>query len=379
MSEQDGLDMNALRSAMQQNVVEAEKSIALMQYWKQWGLTWRREPEIDTERQEYLDKLRTIKSNAWQGIFPFKGIRLSRADIEWLLATHENERGPINWSDESQRKRIGLDLRGADLRGASLSELPLAGLLGGQGIDISFEAGVLLQGTNLYQTHLEGADLSSAFFDSETKLGDIHLNDEKYGTVSFADIHWGDVNVAVIDWTKISKLGDELRARQLLRQARISGYERGLSIAAVRAYRQLATVLRNQGLNEDAARFAYRAQLMQRVVFRLQKKREQYLGSLFLDLLAGFGYKPIRSFIAYLIVITVFATAYFIIGRTAGPALPPLGSFVFSMTSFHGRGFFPGGIKLDDPLTVVAALEALVGLLIEVTFIATLTRRLFGG
>ncbi len=48
------------------------------------------------------------------------------------------------------------------------------------------------------------------------------------------------------------------------------------------------------------------------------------------------------------------------------------------MTSFHGRGFFPGGIKLDDPLTVLAAIEALVGLIIEVTFIATLTRRFFG-
>jgi len=46
--------------------------------------------------------------------------------------------------------------------------------------------------------------------------------------------------------------------------------------------------------------------------------------------------------------------------------------------SFLGRGFFPGGIGLDDPLTVVAAFEAFIGLLIEVTFIATLTQRLFG-
>ena len=51
---------------------------------------------------------------------------------------------------------------------------------------------------------------------------------------------------------------------------------------------------------------------------------------------------------------------------------------MFSMTSFHDRGFFPGNnISLDDPLTVLAALEALVGLIIEVTFIATLTQRFF--
>jgi hypothetical protein len=48
------------------------------------------------------------------------------------------------------------------------------------------------------------------------------------------------------------------------------------------------------------------------------------------------------------------------------------------MTSFHGLGFFPGGIGLDDPLTVFAALEAFMGLLIEVSFIATVTHRLFG-
>jgi hypothetical protein len=97
-----------------------------------------------------------------------------------------------------------------------------------------------------------------------------------------------------------------------------------------------------------------------------------------LDLLAGYGYKPWRSFFAYLIVITAFATAYFIIGYTVGPTISPVGSFVYSMTSFHGRGFFPGSIALDDPLTILAAIEAFAGLLIEVTFIATLTQRLFG-
>src|SRR5205085_10346804 len=118
--------------------------------------------------------------------------------------------------------------------------------------------------------------------------------------------------------------------------------------------------------------------LVQRKVFWYQRKFGQYLFSLFLDLLAGYGYKPWRSFFAYLIVITTFAITYFFIGHTVGPALSPLGSVVFSMTSFHGRGFFPGGITLDDPLTVLAAFEAFVGLLIEVTFIAALTQRLFG-
>jgi hypothetical protein len=84
-------------------------------YWKAQGQYWRTEPEINTERQKVLSGRRNIKSDIEQSIYPFKDIRLSRADVEWLLATHENGRGPVDWSDVSQRGREGLDLRGANL------------------------------------------------------------------------------------------------------------------------------------------------------------------------------------------------------------------------------------------------------------------------
>ena len=38
--------------------------------------------------------------------------------------------------------------------------------------------------------------------------------------------------------------------------------------------------------------------------------------------------------------------------------------FVLDHGSFHGRGFFPGGIALDDSLIILAAFGAFVGLLI---------------
>ncbi len=146
---------------------------------------------------------------------------------------------------------------------------------------------------------------------------------------------------------------------------------------AVRANRQLATALRQQGLNEDADRFAYKAQKLQRQVLRRQQRYGAAFGSWLLDVIAGYGYKPMRTLAVYLLSITIFAIAYFILGQTVGPHLSPLGAFVFSMTSFHGRGFFPGGIVLDDPITVLAAFEAFVGLVVEVSFIATFTQRFF--
>jgi hypothetical protein len=47
------------------------------------------------------------------------------------------------------------------------------------------------------------------------------------------------------------------------------------------------------------------------------------------------------------------------------------------VSSFHGRGFFNQDIHLGDTFAELAALEAVVGLLIEITFIATFTQRFF--
>jgi uncharacterized protein YjbI with pentapeptide repeats len=489
LSELDGTQVTTL----QRPANDDEK--AWKAYWKAQGQPWRTEPEIDEERKKYLSERLSIIPDDEQGVYPFEDIKLSRADIEWLLATHDNNRGPIDWNDESQRKRKGLDLRGADLSNEDLNRLPLAKVWFGlapietqyllfltdesieetdtklanlartriakaklqgtnffdaqlqgacfeysqlqganffdaqlqgadleaaqlqdanfnqaqlQGADLSLAqlqdafledaqlqgadlmeaelqgASLLyaqLQGAFLYGAQLQGADLSNAQLQG-ANLKEAMLTDENQHSPKLADIQWGDTNLTVVDWSQVIILGDEYEA--VLKIGRYDGKKKATDVhiseykTAARAYRQLSVVLRNQGLNEDAARFVFRAQRMQRKVFWYQHKFGQYLFSGFLNLLAGYGYRFWRSFVAYLLVITVFAITYFIIDHKAGPVLSPLGSFVFSMTSFHGRGFFPGGIALDDPLTVVAAFEAFIGLLIEVTFIATLTQRLFG-
>jgi len=554
---------------------------AWIAYWRRRGQPWRTEVEIDEDRQAFLRQCRRTQPSVARGVYPFGGVTLSRADVEWLLATHEDGRGPVRWQEESQRTRVGLDLRGADLRSVDLRGLPLARLLAGLsgGSDEHFEAaaihlegarlagaelqgadlrhghlehcdvrkalmaeasltgallakadlreahlegadlreahleeadlrearlegarlqeahgerarfggahlegatldkahlesalmqethlegtfcrgtyfqraylrdahleaafllrahledarlenahlagaelrGAYLQGTSLYGADLEGkqveademarlaqwrhrpegsttlppADLRGAFLDSATNLRQATLGNAHYGYVSLADVAWGGANLAVVLWSRQRRgargksgqsvvLGDERNARQRKNdegkskdaETRFEEYE-----AAVRANRQLAVALRSQGLDEDAANFAYRAQVLQRRVLLRQLRPGAYLFSLFLDTLAGYGYRPGRSLIVYLFVIFGWATAYFMVGQTVGPHLTPLAALVFSVTSFHGRGFFPGGIPLDDPLTVLAATEAIIGLIIEISFIATFTQRFFG-
>jgi hypothetical protein len=119
---------------------------------------------------------------------------------------------------------------------------------------------------------------------------------------------------------------------------------------------------------------------------KVQVSYGQYIFSLFLNLLAGYGYKPVRSLITYIITIFVFASLYYIFGQGLPTPISPLGALVLSLTSFHGRGFFPGlntssklggNIAIDQPLIVLAAVEAVIGLIIEISFIATFTQRYF--
>lgn len=225
------------------------------------------------------------------------------------------------------------------------------------------------------------------------------MGDGRGNSVSVADVRWNGANLAVVDWSSLIKprarLGDERAAREwkpepftlsegkLLReelaaqqrehgewqkQQRLEAHR-----AAVRANRQLATALR--------------AQVVQRSVFAQQGKRGRATLSLFLDLLAGHGYKPARSLYTYLGVLFGFAFLFFLAGNgwlTFGlPAsqyqnLPWYEALILSVSSFHGRGFFQPLQTLGDPVAIIASVEAVFGLFIEVAFIATFTQRFFG-
>jgi len=432
-------------------------------YWEKQGQPWRTEPEIGLERQTYLTERLGIKPDIKQGIYPFKDISLSRADVEWLLAMHENGRGPVVWDEEKDKpeleRRTGLDLRGAELRQVNLSRLPLAQMRSGltddewlratkeqrymaavqlqkaalqgaqlqranlnkaqlqgailleaqlhqaslveaqlqeallilaqlqeanlnkaqlQGADLSE---VELQGATLRQAQLQGADLREAHLES-VYLNDTILSDEKYGTVLLADIKWGQVNLSVIDWEHTRELGDEQVARQEKdsegerkdNQTRLEEYRN-----AVRANRQLAVVLRDQGLDEVADHFTFRAQLLQRVVLRWQKQYGKWFFSVFLETLTGYGYRLWHIFVAYGLLHCLFATIYYF-----NPVLPrhltwyqQVGwALIVSLTAFHTRTTMV--YTPDTLLGGVVALEGIFGLVTEALFIAMLIQRFFG-
>src|SRR5690348_8360053 len=249
-----------------------EDAEAWKAYWQAQGQPWRTTPEIDTERQEELTQRRVIVPDIEKGIYPFKGMKLNRADVEWLLATHKNGQRVGDENDWRQPGPDGLDLCGADLRRVDLSLLPLtrlrAGLKGDEWRNANAEQramavvrmegaslhwahlegayfyeahleeadlraahlegahfreahleGALLRGTHLegatlVNAHLEGSDLRGAFFTSATRLDGIFLSNEQFGCASLRGVRWDDVELSVVDWTQVKILGDEQKAQQ---------------------------------------------------------------------------------------------------------------------------------------------------------------------
>ncbi|HEV2238327.1 MAG TPA: pentapeptide repeat-containing protein, partial [Ktedonobacterales bacterium] len=274
----------------------------------------------------------------------------------------------------------GADLGFAHLQGADLREGHLEGAILRyahlEGADLGFAhlQGAILGGTSLEMAilregHYERATLSGATLDTKTRLNDASLDQ----ATRLGDIQWGGVgavNLTQVKWGAIGRLGDETRLERKADADEVEG--------AVRAYRQLAAQLRAQGLAEVADRFSERAQIVQRRVLRKRRRYGQWLFSWLLALLSGYGYRPARTVFWYLVFVLGFAALYLRFGIVDGHPFRPLEALVFSLTSFHGRGFFPGGLHLDDPVTVLAAGEAVLGLLIEISFIATFTQRFFG-
>jgi pentapeptide repeat protein len=160
-------------------------------YWKEHGQPWRTEPEVDRERQHQLIVYQATLPDIEKGIYPFKGIRLSRADIEWLLAMQDETRGQHHGNTDGRQKHPGLDLRGADLSQINLNGLPLTHLRAGLSlqegrhatVEQSQAAAANMMKADLSTAHLQEADLSRVLLDKAILL-ETHLEGADLGKAS---------------------------------------------------------------------------------------------------------------------------------------------------------------------------------------------------
>jgi uncharacterized protein YjbI with pentapeptide repeats len=299
------------------------------------------------------------------------GVHLERANLHFAH---------LEWAELYRAHLEGAYLEGAHLEGARLEKAHLEGArlegahLEGKRMPTE-ELRLLRQWRANYPERLSPADLRGVFMSPVTDLAGVTLGSREDEFVRVADVTWGGVNLAILELPPAHLLGDEQAARATKGKTKrdiINVYQ-----AAVRANRQLAVALQGLGLNEEAVRFAYRAQVLQRTVFRRQGKAGAYLFSLLLAALAGYGYRLWRILVAYGLALAAFATAYFAAGQWWGAThLSPYEAFIVSLTAIHGRVFF-ATFGLDSVQSLIAALESIVGIVIEGVFVAMLIQRFF--
>lgn len=333
-----------------------------------------------------------------------EGVRASCAHLELAVVGRAHLEGAdLQGANLRESDLSGTNLQGAILRNARLEGASLASArLGGKDMAPD-DLERIRQWQQKFPQHLPPADLRATVFDEVSDLLAIDLGDATYGWVELADVRWGDAILTAVDWSQVAVLGDEQKAHASL-AASNDKESRKLQLAeletAIRANRQLAIALQAQGLAEQGGRFAYRAAVLHRKVLWLQlvwglvgpqqvesrrrdfrsaiHKLDAYLVSLFLDAVSGYGQKPMRVLLLYITVVIAFAVVHYAVGATArSPAdhLTWLDAFVMSVQNLHGRVW---AFQAQDPQQRVAAAEAIVGLFVEGTIVAVITRRILG-
>jgi uncharacterized protein YjbI with pentapeptide repeats len=300
---------------------------------------------------------------------------LTRATLTSATLTEANlsrawlDRTDLSWATLTGADLGGATLTEADLRNATLDRADLSAAM----LTRATLSGATLIGADLEDAELQGATLISCRMDSATILTGIQLDTH----TQLGDIVWNGAPLTRVDWGKAPRLGDEDAITEAKTRAdRISALR-----DATRAYRGLATALRSQSMSIPASRYRLREQRLERRAGRLERHYGAWLFSWLLDLVSGYGEEPGRIFTAYLVVVLGFAAAYMGVTHfleTELSALRPDEALVLSLTSFHGRGFFPGFLQLGDWVARLGAAEAVIGLFIELILIATFSRRFLG-
>jgi uncharacterized protein YjbI with pentapeptide repeats len=311
---------------------------------------------------------------------------LSRANLEGANL----EEAILRSASAKEAKLEDARMSGTDMRNAYFESAHF---------DKAFLAEADMRGATLESAHFDDASLDSAklggavlkgaFFNEGTSLKSVWLTDEQYGAASICDVRWNDVNLAVVTdiISQLRILGEEKEAIffeahpvEISKWSPLSSQDtKSASYAeAVRANRQLAVALREQGLNEEALYFSYKAQRLQRKVYQYRKQRIRRFVSRLLDFFAGYGYKPWRALRAYVATVIGFALFFYFTSPRNAP-LSLLSSFVLSLSNTLRIGFLPSSAILGDLITPASVIEGALAIFVEAMLIATFLRRFLEG
>ncbi len=276
---------------------------------------------------------------------PPSGVNVARCSLRRLRTRRASARAECQLSEARLEKAIlrGMDLTGISMNGAYLAnaDLSSADL---RGVDLT-EA--ILENAALEYADLTGANLTNANLTDArltgTSFSGAKLDGAAYSSIAALNdfIVDGKANLSAAAWGGVS-------ARQVReaksRLDRIVGFQDSARINYL-----IADTLTKRGMLTESSDYRLRAQRAQRKILFLQGRLGGWLFSWALNLLSGYGERPVRALISYLVTVATFALIYFF-GPASGltNTLPTtiLQSLVLSYAAFHGSGLLPASLHL---------------------------------
>ena len=295
---------------------------------------------------------------------------------------------------------------GRSLESAYLVDAPLGGSLVGPGCNLrggQFQR-ANFSGAHLSYSDLEGANFSYANLES-ARLSDCRIRGAIFnGTRLFGAKFRNNDFAGVVGLTMENFRGLKWRWLPFCRM--LEEYPQQCE----RMYRKLAVYFSSEGLFDDASWAAYRACLMRhRILLQHLSSSRMWATSLvdsalyekplevsctqfrrtglpwffaslawcrssLLRFLMGYGEKPLRVVANAICTILMYATLYYLRGGFTDKTF--LGSLYFSVVTFTTLGY--GDLVPHGAMRLVAASEALLGILLSGLFIFCLARRSVG-
>ena len=339
---------------------------------------------------------------------------LTREDVLKLIEEHG---GTAEGLDLSGRNLQGIDLRGvvldkanlesanlaqsdlqkgASLRGAHLSSarLNVARLFYAnlQEADLGFAKmqGAFLIGAQLQEAYLRGADLTNATLSGANLEGatlsgaELQNTQLEYASLSNAFLYGADLSkargLASVKWGKRYMVGEE---------------SKGHFAPAAEVYRNLKKWYSESGMYDIAGQFYYREMEVQRKVFQFgnfldttaknafelrkpillvraifPKKPLPWAWSMLLNILCGYGEKPLR------VVLSAIAVVFGLAGIYSASALTFPSSLYHSAVSFTALGYGLGASTADSWVRALGAFEAFIGVFLIALFLITFVRKM---
>jgi hypothetical protein len=150
-------------------------------------------------------------------------------------------------------------------------------------------------------------------------------------------------------------------------------------LSAEEAYRELKRYFLANGMYNDASWASFKEKTMERHILK-SKGDLNYLPSMLMNVLCGYGEKPYRIVISSLLMILAYAFLYFLLGAVersgaAGYTLKWSDYIYYSTVTFTTVGYGDFVPRASTLYRLLAASEAFTGVFLSGLFIFTLARK----